>query len=84
MKKWKTPVVGRCFGERWIGGMQKIFRVVKIPYMTLWRWIHVIMFFSKPVELNFSGGTVDKNLPANAEDIGSIPGPGRFYMPWGS
>ena len=42
------------------------------------------MFFSKPVELNFSGGTVDKNLPANAQDIGWIPGPGRFHMPWGS
>ena len=27
------------------------------------------------------GGTVDKNLPANAGDMGSIPGPGRFHMP---
>ena len=25
----------------------------------------------------FPGGTVVKNLPANAEDKGSIPGPGR-------
>ena len=23
---------------------------------------------------------MDKNLPANAEDMGLIPGPGRFYM----
>ena len=23
-----------------------------------------------------------KNLPANAGDAGSIPGPGRFHMPW--
>ena len=30
---------------------------------------------------DFPGGTVDKNLPANARDIGSIPGPGRFHMP---
>ena len=37
------------------------------------------MFFSKAIELNFSDGTVDKNLPSNAEDIGSIPGPGRFH-----
>ena len=26
----------------------------------------------------FPGGTVVKNLPANAEDTGSSPGPGRF------
>ena len=25
------------------------------------------------------GGAVDKNLPANARDMGSIPGPGRFH-----
>ena len=30
--------------------------------------------------LDFPGGTVDKNLPANAEDVGSIPGPGRAHM----
>ena len=27
-------------------------------------------------------GTVDKNPPANVEDTGSIPGPGRFHMTW--
>ena len=30
------------------------------------------------------GGTVDRNLPTNAGDIGLIPGPGRFHMPWGN
>ena len=30
---------------------------------------------------DFPGGTVDKNLPANAGDVRSIPGPGRFHMP---
>ena len=29
-------------------------------------------------------GPVVKNPPANAGDMGSIPGPGRFHMPWGS
>ena len=29
----------------------------------------------------FPGGTVVKNLPANAGDTGSIPGPGRSHMP---
>ena len=28
----------------------------------------------------FPGGSVVKNLPANARDIGSIPGPGRSHM----
>jgi len=30
----------------------------------------------------FPGGTVDKNPPASVGDMGSIPGPGRFYMLW--
>ena len=29
---------------------------------------------------DFPGGTTVKNLPANAEDTGSIPGPGRSHM----
>ena len=31
---------------------------------------------------DFPGGAVVKNLPANAGDMGSIPGPGRSRMPW--
>ena len=31
--------------------------------------------------LDFPGGPVVKNLPANAGDVGSIPGMGRFHMP---
>ena len=38
--------------------------------------------FKRPV-WDFPGGPVVKNLSANAEDTGSIPGPGRFYMPQG-
>ena len=30
---------------------------------------------------DFPGGLVVKNLPANAGDMGSIPGPGRSHMP---
>ena len=30
------------------------------------------------------GGSVEKNLPANAGDSGSIPDPGRSHMPWSS
>jgi len=31
---------------------------------------------------DFPGGPVDKNLPANAGDMASIPGLGRFHVPW--
>ena len=31
---------------------------------------------------DFPGGTVVKNLPANAGDTGSSPGLGRLHMPW--
>ena len=30
---------------------------------------------------DFPDGPMDKNPPANAGDIGSIPDPGRFHMP---
>ena len=30
---------------------------------------------------DFSGGPVVENLPANADDTGSIPGPGRSHKP---
>ena len=33
---------------------------------------------------DFPGGPVAKNLPANAGDTGSIPGPGRSHMPRGN
>ena len=31
---------------------------------------------------SFPGSPVVKNLPANAGDMGSIPGLGRFHMLW--
>ena len=30
---------------------------------------------------DFLGGSVDRNLPANAGDMGSTPDPGRSHMP---
>ena len=33
---------------------------------------------------DFPGGAVDRNPPANAKDMGSIPGLGRLHMPWSS
>ena len=34
--------------------------------------------------LNWTGGPVVKDPPANAGDTGLIPNPGRFHMPWGN
>ena len=33
---------------------------------------------------DFPGGAVARNPPANAKDMGSIPGLGRLHMPWSS
>ena len=33
---------------------------------------------------DFPGGPVVKKLPADAGDMGLIPGPGRSHMPWGN
>ena len=35
----------------------------------------------KYIDGDFPGGAVVKNLPANAGDTGSSPGPGRSHMP---
>ena len=40
------------------------------------------MLWSTLTYLEFPSGPVVKNLPAHAEDTGSIPGPGRFHMLW--
>ena len=31
---------------------------------------------------DFLGGRMDRNPPANAGNIGLIPGPGRFHLLW--
>ena len=36
----------------------------------------------KNIEEDFPGGAVVKNPPANAGDMGLIPGPGRPHLPW--
>ena len=33
---------------------------------------------------DFSGGPEVKNLPCHARDVDSVPGLGRFRMPWGN
>ena len=41
-----------------------------------------MILVKKQTNLDFPGGTVDENSPANAEDMGSIPAPGRFHVTW--
>ena len=37
----------------------------------------IIMVYSKQTKQGFLGGSMLKNLPSNAGDVGSIPGSGR-------
>ena len=43
--------------------------------ITQW-WIHVMIYVSKAQNRDFPGGPVVGNPPANAGDVGLIPGPG--------
>ena len=47
-----------------------------------WLLLFADSFLRKNVK-NFPGGPMVKDLPANAGDMSSIPGPGRSYMPGG-
>ena len=38
--------------------------------------------YSKKDILDFPSSTVDESLLANVGDLGFVPGPGRFHMPW--
>ena len=73
--------------------------VTRACYIWLLPIIASLFFFSSPgllaIQLNFTGqgfpggpgfpgGTVVKNTPANAEDIGSITRLGRFHVLQGS
>ena len=42
---------------------------------------NIIFLFLNILILDFPGGAVDKNSPANGGNMGSIPGLGRFHMP---
>ena len=59
-----------------------------VPFIQLKR---TGIFFSRPHEtftkkliMDFPGGPVVKNPPANAGETGLILGPGRSHMPWGN
>ena len=43
---------------------------------------YTMLTLIKRKQKDFPGGTMDKNSPANAGDIGSISDPGRSHMSW--
>ena len=47
----------------------------------VWAAGYLVVPLIKKEEQGFPGGTVVKNLPSNAGDTGSSPGPGRSHMP---
>ena len=57
---------GTCF-ERWLEWIVAIFVTVGL----------ILNAFKRYLTKGFPGGSVVKNLPANAADAGSIPGLGR-------
>ena len=65
---WKTP------GRR-LGASKHFLFFFKIKIMPI-QWKSV-----QPAMEGFPGGSGVKNPPANAGDMGSIPGPGRSHMP---
>ena len=51
-----------------------------VSFMSMWLGYSVQLFDQTLIQ-GFPGGAVVKNLPANAGDTGSSPGPGRSHMP---
>ena len=47
---------------------------LQLPTQDMW------LVISKPIVKDFPADAKDKNLPANARETGSIPGPVRFHM----
>ena len=42
--------------------------------------VNLKLLFKKKIVMDVPGGTVNKHLPANAGDMGLIPGLERFHM----
>ena len=59
-----------------------VFFFFKIFFSLMWTIFKDFIEFVNNIfsVLDFSGGPVVENVPANARDMGSIPGQGRFRM----
>ena len=63
-------------GRRWVHRKKKEGRLflIRLGICSLWRWLAILSLLVSP------SGSVVKSPSANAGDMGSIPGPGRFHM----
>ena len=53
--------------------------IIEVNSVDVYIWIIFLIPF-KVLAMDFPGGSVVKNLPANAGDTGSSPGLGRSHM----
>ena len=76
-----VPVIPKAF--RTIAKEKKKSRITIFVYVTAFTTakLPISLAKSKVNWRDFPGGAVVKNLPANAGDMGLIPGLGRFHMP---
>ena len=71
----KCPLCDKHYAKSW-GSGNKENRKKKELKKTKTKLLKKKIYFR-----GFPGGAVIKNLPANAGDTGSSPGPGRSHMP---
>ena len=57
----------------------KVIHVIKVDFTST--QLTIMIKIKNNVNPGFPTGSVVKNPPANAGDMGSIPGAGRSYMP---
>ena len=48
----------------------------------MYKFVFFVFFILEKISQGIPNSSVIKNLPANAGDRGSIPGPGRSHMMW--
>ena len=65
----------------WNSRQHKIINSVFPMFLISINWASEQSMNYQKTQLGFPGGAVVKNPPANAGDMGSIPGPGRSHMP---
>ena len=75
---WSQNVIYSMLEFKYMFNLLKI--QISIPNFKSSKLCHMISK-SNFLLRDFPGGTVVKNLPANAGDTGLSPGPGRFHMP---
>ena len=79
---WSLPLMSHCLliFSKWLFLCFYLMGIRVIAFRDSLGWTPLLRSSSQ----DFPGGPVVKHPPANAGDMGSIPGPGRFYMPRGN